>query len=172
MLNYEAFQGGNTVAEKADLERDMTANKAEIHQTLTSMMQGVYITAALIIAGYMLTNRNDAQEIRRVCLLLGVSLTFLVAQGDHKIFRLANWIRTAEKYPNMVQRWEMHKAMLRSRMVVMPICDVGMAAAPLYVVFRLLAAGYASDPIFLGFAVIGLILGIVMIPIGQKLANW
>lgn len=154
------------------LDLDVQPAKDEINATVQSMMVGVYIVGALIVAGYLLMVRNDSVEIQRTLLTCGISLAFLVAQGEHRIFRLGAWVHQVEVNPNRTYGWEMHKAQLWSRVVVMPIVDVGMASAPLYVTYNIGWGLWQADQAFTMVALPILAVGIVMIFVGQKLADW
>jgi len=154
------------------MTHDTSAQKAEINSTIQTMMVGAYITGALIVAGYLMLVQDNPQEILRTLFLVIISLTGVIAQGDHKIFRLGHWVRLVENSDHDALAWEEHKFRLRSRKVVMPIVDSLMAAAPLYVLFKLCAIGYELDPVYTFWAGLAAIGGVAMIFIGQRLARW
>lgn len=151
---------------------DVRPAKDEINATVQSMMIGVYIVGALIVGGYLLMVRNDSVEIMRTLLTCGISLAFLAAQGDHRIFRLGAWVRQVETNPDCASPWETHKAQLWSRVIVMPVVDFGMSIAPLYVTCNVAWRLWQADQQFVIVALPVLAFGMFMIWAGQKLANW
>ena len=153
-------------------DHDTRPAKDEINSTVQSMMIGAYIVGAIIIGASLLEARNDSRELMRISFLCAISLSFLVAQGDHRVFRLGKWVEKAEADPQGTPGWEYYKARLKSRKVVMPIVDIGMATAPLYVISKMGWQVYSLDPVFFAGALVALVFGIIMIPVAQALAGW
>lgn len=157
---------------RTPLEQDIDGAHIEISRIMITMFQGVYTIGAVIIAAYLLMVRNDTAELARVAGLCGVSLMFAVGLGHHTSERISGWLRYIDRYTTKVELmgWEEYKKQLRSRALV-PVLDIGMATAPLYVTWKFGWLLYASDPAFAFVTLALLVAAFVLNGIGLTLAD-
>ena len=150
------------------IEKDLEGANIEISRIMITMFQGVYSIGVLIVAAYLLLVRNDAAELARVAGMCGVSLLFAVALGHHTSERISAWKRYIESGGKVP--WETFKSRLKFRPMV-PILDVGMAAAPLYVAWKLGAILWDADPQFAAVTLVLLLVALVLNYVGYKYAG-
>lgn len=152
---------------------DVQFAKDEINVHITNMHIGAFVIGATILVLYSNTLPAGDTEHKRIILMACVSLIGLVGQVDHKIFRIAHWIRYVENFRGSHTgerpiEWETRKAGLRSRKIMMPIFDLLLGAGPLYVLYRVAPAAFATDPLFVGVTIGLIVFGFVALIIGQK----
>jgi len=160
---------------RTPLEQDIDGANTEISRIMITMFMGVYFIGGLVVLAYMLVVRNDQVELARVAGLCGVSLMFAVALGHHTSERISGWLRFVEflkskQAGNLVMSWEKYKKGLRSRVLV-PVLDVGMATAPLYVTWKFAWILWVADSMFAAVTGTGLVVAMVLNWVGLKYAD-
>jgi hypothetical protein len=169
------------------VEQQIGALRAEIASANGQMIQGVCFIVLLMTASYIAAVITGKPELYKLVAMLSLTMVFFVARQDYIIHRAGAFIQLNEvetKYEGLIASelrqkhgveltggWETWKNSLRSRIFLLPPLDVLAAIGVFYILVCSQMALWQNHSRFVIATSMGILLGIITIPITAALAG-